>query len=119
MAGDTKNGTAEDRKPTERVVLELANVLVIPPDASAEQIDAAREALKAKRGGKATARPAWLEVRRVEGASKTAAIESYAGKAGTSTAKVGTFRAPTVTAWKGAVVHDQPPEPLITRSMID
>lgn len=113
------NGTAEDRAPTERVVLELARVVLIPAGATEEQIHAAYLALNPKSKAKASLpETAWLEARHTTG-SKTGAIENYAGKAGTSTAKVGTFRSVPLRSWRGAVVHEQPPEPLIQRSMIE
>lgn len=118
MAENGNNG-AEDRKPTERVVLERVNVLLIPEGATDEQVLAAHNALNPKsKARRAVPGEAWMLGTTTIG-SKKDAIESYAGKAGTSTAKIGTFRAVPLRSWKGAVVHDAPPAPLVQRSLID
>lgn len=112
---------AAERKPTERVILERVSVLVIPDGTDPEKLGEAIRALTPARGKRAVnqAHEAWVEVSRQTAASKTAAIELYAGKAGTADAKVGVWRAPTVTAWKQAIVYEAPPVPLIERTVID
>lgn len=104
----------ENGKPTRRVVLRHARVLVLP-----EGVDRARiaEAIKALRG--ASQAEGWIVVGEFEGASKTHAIEAYAGKPGTADAKPGSYRAPSVTAWKGQANYVKPPEPLIERELVD
>lgn len=114
----TENGAKapeqdEDRRPTERVILEKIAAVVIPPDATVEQVEAAVKALATKGVRKPDRGPAWQEVSRQTAPSKKAAIEAYAGKAGTADAKVGEWRAPSVTAWKGGLKHSAPPKPLI------
>lgn len=121
----SENGVGEEqaeRRPTERVVLRQVRAIEIPPGTDPERVAAAVEALhpKAKRAERdGSVIDAWQEVARVEGATKTAAVESYAGKPGTPDAKVGTFRAPGLTAWKGAMVYDAPPLPLVERRVIE
>lgn len=112
----------QERRPTERVILKAERVVVLPAGAQPDQIAVAVEALypKAKRAEReASIADAWLEVARHTAATKSAAVEAHAGKPGTPDAKLGTFRAPTLTAWKDAVVHDAPPLPLVQRSVID
>lgn len=109
----------KDRKPTERVILRSAKVLVIPDGATPEQIQAAASALYPKGRAKPPMVTAWTEEARVVAATKTAAIEAHAGKPGTPDAKLGVFRAPTLTAWKDATVYAAPPLPLVERSVIE
>lgn len=121
MAGE--NGSkSEERKPTERIVLRRVVALSIPDGATEEQVQAAVAALypKARKAEVAGAvGEAWQEVARHTASTKIAAIEAYAGKPGTPDAKVGVFRAPTVTSWKDAAVYDAPPLPLVERSVIE
>lgn len=117
-----QNGNAEDRRPTERVILKHARVLVIPDGVEPEKLGEAIRLLMPARGRRNpedAAREAWIEVDRQTAASKVRAIELYAGKPGTPDAKVGTFRAPTATAWRGAVIYTAPPAPLVERSVIE
>lgn len=124
----TENGKqeAEDRKPTQRVVLERVRVLVLPDGFDVAKLRGsqkdAEEALAtlAKGGSKTRALvgEAWRECGEFTG-SKKGAIEGYAGKPGTPDAKVGTFKAPTVTAMKGGLKLSAPPQPLVQAEAID
>lgn len=113
---EVENG-AEDRT-TERVILERVRALVISDDATDEQIQMAIDALTVKRAKPVTVE-AWHEVARHTAGSKKAAIRIYAGAPGTADAKVGEWRAPTVTAWKDGVRHTAPPKPLIEAEGIE
>jgi hypothetical protein len=120
----TENGVvdveeAAERKPTERVILERVAALVIPADATVELVDQAAKVLQGKSRTRIRRGEAWVEVSRQTAAGKTMAVELYAGKSGTADAKVGVWRAPTVTAWKGAIVHEAPPAPLVERRVIE
>lgn len=126
MAETAQNRSAAaeeaERKPTERVILQRTLALVVPEKATDEQVRAAVEALGGRprpRSGVSGVVEAWVEVSRVTAVSKTAAIEAHAGKPGTPDAKLGVFRAPSVTSWKGAVAHEAPPAPLVQRTLID
>jgi hypothetical protein len=122
VTDQTEQTNGEPRAPTERVVLKQERVIVLPFDVAPEQLAAAVEAAypKASRAVReAAVADGWLEVSRQTAASKVAAIEAYAGKPGTADAKLGIFRAPTVTSWKDAVVHSAPPLPLIERQVIE
>lgn len=115
-----KNGDRpeEERKPTERVVLQRVDALVL--DGVSEQSqEAIRELIKADRKSTFQAAQTWLEVARVAAPSKLAAIEEHAGKPGTPNAKVGVYRAPTLTSWKDGVSYEAPPAPLVQRSAVD
>lgn len=117
--GENGKQAAEDRKPTQRVVLRQERVLVISDEVTDEQIGEAVKALGGRTGRKAVSVPvAWVECGEFTG-SKKGAIEAYAGKAGTPDAKVGTFKAPTVTAMKGGIKHSAPPLPLVQSEAID
>lgn len=111
---ENENG---NRRPTERVVLRCERVLVLPDGTTAEQLEEAAKALKLR--GKPVTDEAWIEVGRHVAATKTAAIEAHAGKPGTPDAKVGLYRAPSSTAWKGAVSYSAPPLPLVQRQVIE
>lgn len=114
------DGEETARVLAERVVLERVRALRIPDEATDEQIAQAVEIL---RGGKRKALvvqgEAWMEVARVTAQTKVAAVRAYAGEPGTPDAKVGTWRAPTVTAWKDAVVHEAPPAPLVVSRVVE
>lgn len=115
---DTRAEEAVERQPTERVILERIRALRVPDDVTDEQL---AEALKALTKGKRrlVIEVGWVEVSRQIGSSKKGAIEAYAGKAGTADAKVGVFRAPSVTAWKGALSFEAPAKPLVQARLID
>lgn len=106
----------EERKPTTRVVLRRAFVLEVPDNVDGEKLADAKKAL----GIKATAAPveAWVECGRFVGTKQTA-IEQHAGKPGTADAKPGAYRAPTLTAWKGATEYVKPDAPLVQRRMFE
>lgn len=107
-----------ERVPTERVVLRHVEVLLLE-DVSEGARASIEELIKADRKSKHAVTGAWLEVSRRTAPTKLAAIEAHAGKAGTPDALVGTFRAPTVTAWKDAEVYAAPPAPLVERTTVD
>lgn len=119
MAKETTE-QAEDRKPTDRVVLSQVRVIVLPEAITPEQQEAISVALHTGRGKPVTVPvvEAWMEVGEHAGASKLSAIEAHAGVAGTPDAKPGTYRAPTVTAWKGAIRYSAPPQPLVERELL-
>jgi hypothetical protein len=126
VATETNNGKvseeeAAERRPTERVILERVRVVVLPDAMTPEQQAAISAALHAGKGKVRTVpvEEAWREVARKVGSSKRAAIEEYAGKAGTPDAKVGVFRAPSTTAWKGGVENTAPPLPLVESRVIE
>jgi hypothetical protein len=102
--------------------MRAARVIVIPEQIEAEQLAAAVEVLypKGKRPEReAAVVDAWLEVARVTAPTKVAAIEAHAGKPGTPDARLGVFRAPTLTSWKDAQVYNAPPLPLVERTTVD
>lgn len=113
---------AAERGPTMRVVVQREDVLVLPEGVSAEQVQEAAVALGLAGTQKKpkTVKPAeaWVVVGEFVGAAKDAAIEAYAGKAGTDTARIGAWKAPTVRAWAGGVKHTAPPKPLVEKEAI-
>jgi hypothetical protein len=105
---------------TERVILERVRAIVLPDDVTEEMIVKALEALTVGKRRRGTFRDdAWIEVARHTAGTKKAAIRIYAGAPGTADAKVGEWRAPTVTAWKDGVRHTAPPKPLIEAEEIE
>lgn len=124
---DAAAEAAAERKPTERVILKAEQVLVLPDgfDVAAlkgTQAQAEAALMTLAKGGSKTrghVGEAWVEVGRHVASTKTAAIEMHAGKPGTPDAKLGTFRAPTLTAWKDGVRYDAPPLPLVERSAVE
>lgn len=112
-----ENGEVE-RGPTKRTVLVKVRALVISDDTSDEQIQEAIAALTVKRAKPATVE-AWQVVGEFEGHSKDAAIRVHAGEPGTPHAKLGDFKAPTTSAWKGGSRYIAPPLPLVTREEIE
>jgi hypothetical protein len=119
-----ENG-AEDRtteldRTTERVILERTRAIVLSDDVTEDVIVKAIEVLNGTKRRRATMRDdAWIEVARHVAGSKKAAIRIYAGAPGTADAKVGEWRAPTVTAWKDGVRHVAPPKPLIEAEAVE
>lgn len=108
-----------ERVPTERIVLRSVAAIEVPADVTGDQLEQVAAIFKRKGRAKGSVVGAWLEVARVTAPTKLAAIEAHAGKAGTPDALVGTFRAPTVTAWKDAEVYAAPPAPLVERTTVD
>lgn len=113
-----------ERGPTRRVVLRRERVIVLPESVDVGAIDAKAlaEALGMKSGKVPTALvglEVWAEVRTVEAASKSKAIEAVAGKPGTPDATPGAYRAPSERAWKGGAVYERPPEPIVQRTLLD
>jgi hypothetical protein len=131
VATETNNGKvseeeAAERRPTERVILQHSFVIKLPGGGvDREVLEKVIKLLELKGPNGRAAKPqdvlgeAWVEVSRKVGSSKRAAIEEYAGKAGTPDAKVGVFRAPSTTAWKGGVENTAPPLPLVESRVIE
>lgn len=108
----------QDRRPTERVILQRVQALPIPEGVTAEAVTEAAKLLKV-RGRVPLPLVVWTEVDRKTAATKKAAIEAYAGKAGTPDAKAGEYRAPSLTAWKGGLRLVAPPKPLIEAEVFE
>jgi hypothetical protein len=92
----------EERGATKRVVLRRSNVLVLPDGVTADDMEKIRAALTGTRLRASKAEAAWIVVGEFEGSSKDAAIKAHAGEPNTPDAKPGAFKAPSVSAWKGA-----------------
>jgi hypothetical protein len=108
--------TDDERVPTPRVVLKRERVLVLPDALTGEAFEKTKADIAKAVGVRAGALnpvEAWVVVAEVEAATKREAIEAHAGKPGTSTAKAGSFRAPSLRAWKDGITYRRPPEPLI------
>lgn len=108
------------RQPTERVILRRVRGLALPEEfqITPEQQKEVAKAL----GLKVSDVPfveAWQEVSRETGDDKRDAIEAYAGEPNTPTAKPGTYKAPTASAWKGGRQYDRPPEPKVEAKDIE
>lgn len=118
----TEENGKDERDPTRRVVLKRERVLVLPDTLDGDALDKTlKDVGKAigLRAGRLQPVEAWTVTGEFEGASKLNAIQAHAGDPGTADAKPGTYRAPSVTAWKGTVVYEAPPEPLVTRRVLD
>lgn len=107
----------EPPAPTKRIVLKRERVLVVPEEASSEQVIAAHKALGGD--GSPGELAAWREIGEYEGSNKNDAIQAYAGKPNTPDAKVGVFKAPTVSAWAGGKRYRAPDKPLVQAEDID
>lgn len=112
-----------EAKPTRRVVVKRESVIVLPDVLEDDDLQTLLKTLAAFRTVKAAkVKPAvieaWVLVGEGEG-SKTQAIESFAGAPGTPDAKVGAYRAPSLSAWGGGVMYDAPPLPLVQRRALD
>lgn len=109
--------------PTKRVVLQRADVLVLPDGVDAAKLAEACKVLgiKGKAPDARRAKPveAWVVVGEFEGDSKEKAIKLHAGEAGTDSALIGTWKAPSASAWAGGVKHTAPPKPLVQKETID
>lgn len=118
-AAGTRAARTDDEKATKRVVLQKQRVLVLPPGLDVQSLVELKDEKELRKliGAKLT--EAWSVVGEFEGASKQAAIEAYAGKPGTPDAKVGTFKAPTASAFAGGRRYEAPPKPLVQAGDID
>lgn len=114
MADEDENG----RGLTRRIVLRRELVIAVPEGADPEKVAEAQRVFGASRA-KQEPVEAWVVCGEFDGATKRAAIEAYAGKAGTADAKVGLFRAPGKKAWSGGVEHVAPPRPLIEARTVE
>lgn len=120
------NETPAEKKETRRVVLKREQVLVLAPGVTLEQIAkcADEKALRRLLVSRAESPPrfvmeAWVWIGEFSGAAKDDAIRSYAGEPGTPDAKVGDYKAPGVTAWKGGLRFVAPPKPLVQAEAIE
>lgn len=110
---------AAERGPTTRVVVQREMAIVVPEGVSPEQLADIAGILYGKRVKRVEPVELWRVIGEFEGHTKDAAIERYAGKAGTPDAKIGTWKAPTTRAWAGGVKHSAPPKPLVEKETID
>lgn len=126
MAEDTGRRRAttpaadEERADTKRLVLKREHVLVLPDGLDNGVVKAAQEVIRKadKSAGSGLATTAWVEVGEFAG-SKTTAIEAHAGKANTPDAKPGAYKAPSVSAMRGGLLYEKPPEPKVERKALD
>lgn len=109
----------ENGRVTKRVVLRRERVLVMPPEADAEAIKTALKEAKLPTWFKTALAEAWVVVGEFDGASKTKAIETHAGKPGTPDAKPGAYKAPSVSSWAGGEEYVRPDAPKVERKALD
>lgn len=112
------NETTE-KKDTRRVVLQRHRVIVVPEGVTIAELAEVKDEKALKKLIGAEMPEAWVVVGEFVGDSKDKAIEAYAGKPGTDSAKVGVFKAPTVTAWAGGAKFVAPPKPLVEKEAIE
>lgn len=113
-----KDGEPTERKDTKRVVLSQHRVILVPEGVTLEELASAADVKALKKLIGAEMPEAWVVRGEFVGDSKDKAIEAYAGKAGTDSAKIGVFKAPTASAWAGGVRHKAPPKPLVEKEAI-
>lgn len=117
--GREKPEDAAERGPTMRVVLKREGAIMLPEGVADAQVADALAALYGKRVPRGVRSDGWFVVGEFEGHSKKNAIEAHAGKAGTATAKVGVWKAPTTSSWAGGLKHSAPPRPLVESEAIE
>lgn len=110
---------AAERGPTMRVVVQRETAVIVPDGVSPEQLADIASILYGKRVKRVEPVELWKVIGEFEGHTKDAAIERYAGKAGTPDAKIGTWKAPTTRAWAGGCIHEAPPKPLVQRRTLE
>ena len=103
---------------TERVILKLEDVLVLPEGTTVDDLVHADKATLAGllEGGALTR--AWREVGSRAG-TKEGSIEAYAGKPGTPEARPGVFKSVPSKSWSGGLIYERPPETKVERRRLE
>jgi hypothetical protein len=110
----------EEPKPTKRMVLQRAKVVVIDGDVPDDVLKQAVEALRrVATKTHALVKEAWLECGVHEGRSKNDSIEAYTGKAGTPDAKPGAYKAVPAASFAGGLLLKVPEKPLVESEAIE
>jgi hypothetical protein len=101
---------------TQRIVLKRERAIVLPED-----IDEAAllEALKQAKIKAMAARDVWVPVGRFKGATMRKAIRQHTGEPNQPDTKVGTWKAISLTNWRGGEVMVAPPKPLVVAKPLE
>jgi hypothetical protein len=112
MADKTPD-TAQD---AQRMVLKRERALILPDDID---ITALLDAVKTFKIKGSALNEVWLPIGEFPGASMRKAIEAHTGKPNQPDTKVGTFKAVSLTNWRGGVVMVAPAKPLVVAKPLE
>jgi hypothetical protein len=100
----------------QRMVLKRERALILPDDIDVAALLEAVKPLKV-RGGALT--EVWVPIGEFPGATMRKAIEAYTGRPNQPDTKVGTWKAVSLTNWRGGVVMVAPPKPLVVAKPLE